>query len=289
MNALVQQSNIVAVQISQMADILGLGNVDPIELKNTLIATAFNNGDKEISDAQMASLLIVAGQYKLNPWTKEIYAFPDKNKGIIPVVGVDGWSRIINSSDNFDGMEFRYSENMLQMEGAKVTAPEWIECVIYRSDRKFPTVVREYLTECYRAPFKGKFGDVIGPWQSHPSRFLRHKATIQCARLAFGFVGIYDQDEAERINESGTTKTVQGFDETVVPDGYQDFENDHLPHLQNEAQFGMERLGVAHSALPRNTWSKHLWTTHSVALKKVAELADQALARQGETYDHSPA
>lgn len=82
------QNSIVTTQISQMADLLGLGNVDPIELKNTLIATAFNNGDKEISDAQMASLLIVAGQYKLNPWTKEIYAFPDKNKGIIPVVGV---------------------------------------------------------------------------------------------------------------------------------------------------------------------------------------------------------
>jgi hypothetical protein len=30
---------------------------------------------------------------------------------------------------------------------------------------------------------------------------LRHKAMIQCARLAFGFGGIYDQDEAERIAE----------------------------------------------------------------------------------------
>jgi hypothetical protein len=30
---------------------------------------------------------------------------------------------------------------------------------------------------------------------------LRHKAMIQCARLAFSFVGIYDQDEAERIVE----------------------------------------------------------------------------------------
>jgi len=28
---------------------------------------------------------------------------------------------------------------------------------------------------------------------------LRHKALIQAARLAFGFSGIYDQDEAERI------------------------------------------------------------------------------------------
>jgi len=30
---------------------------------------------------------------------------------------------------------------------------------------------------------------------------LRHKAMIQAARLAFGFVGIFDQDEAERITE----------------------------------------------------------------------------------------
>ena len=28
------------------------------------------------------------------------------------------------------------------------------------------------------------------------------KAMIQCARLAFGFAGIYDQDEAERIAET---------------------------------------------------------------------------------------
>ena len=31
---------------------------------------------------------------------------------------------------------------------------------------------------------------------------LRHKAMIQCARLAFGYGGIYDQDEAERIVEA---------------------------------------------------------------------------------------
>ncbi|EEW4602325.1 phage recombination protein Bet, partial [Escherichia coli] len=37
---------------------------------------------------------------------------------------------------------------------------------------------------------------------SHPKRMLRHKAMIQCARLAFGFAGIYDNDEAERIVEN---------------------------------------------------------------------------------------
>jgi hypothetical protein len=39
---------------------------------------------------------------------------------------------------------------------------------------------------------------------------LRHKAMIQCARIAFGYAGIYDQDEAERIAEVKTVDPVTG-------------------------------------------------------------------------------
>lgn len=172
------------------------------ELLATLKATAFKG---QVSDAQMQALLIVADQYGLNPWTKEIYAFPDKNNGIVPVVGVDGWARIINENPQFDGMEFRASEEMIQPEGCQNKAPVWMECVIYRKDRSRPIVVREYLDEVYRKPFKKDNGyQVDGPWQTHTKRFMRHKVMIQCSRLAFGYVGIYDQDEAERIIDSGT-------------------------------------------------------------------------------------
>lgn len=59
------------------------------------------------------------------------------------------------------------------------------------------------MDECRREPFKTREGrEITGPWQSHPKRMLRHKAMIQCARLAFGFAGIYDKDEAERIVEN---------------------------------------------------------------------------------------
>ncbi len=68
---------------------------------NTLKNTAFKGGN--VTDEQFTALLIVANQYGLNPWTKEIYAFPDKG-GIVPVVGVDGWARIINEHPQFDGM-----------------------------------------------------------------------------------------------------------------------------------------------------------------------------------------
>ncbi|WP_369686148.1 phage recombination protein Bet [Photobacterium leiognathi] len=186
-----------ASQKSLVGKIAEKFGVDQKKFWDTLKATAFKqrNGNAPTNE-QMMSLLIVADQYGLNPFTKEIYAFPDQQNGIIPVVGVDGWSRIINSNPQFDGMEFRYSDKMITLPCAK-EAPEWCECVIYRRDRSRPTIIREYLDEVYREPMgKGKFN---GPWQSHTKRFLRHKTTIQAARLAFGFVGIYDQDEADRI------------------------------------------------------------------------------------------
>lgn len=170
-------SNLVLSQTQNLATSLNMGAADAQELVAVLKATAFKG---QVSDAQMTALLVVANQYGLNPWTKEIYAFPDKNNGIVPVVGVDGWSRIINSHAQFDGMDF-------EQDGESCT------CSIYRKDRSRPVRVTEYMAECRRSN--------AGPWQSHPRRMLRHKAMIQCARLAFGFVGIYEQDEAERIIE----------------------------------------------------------------------------------------
>ncbi|UOO87458.1 phage recombination protein Bet [Neisseria arctica] len=172
---------------------------NPAELISTLKATVFKG---EATNEQFNALMIVAAQHALNPFTKEIYAFPDKSNGITPVVGVDGWASIINRHEKFDGMEFNYSSEMTQPEGAKSKAHEWVECVIYRKDRSHPIVAREYLDEVYRPPFKTKYGDVTGPWQSHTKRMHRHKAMIQAARLAFGFTGIYDEDEAERIKDA---------------------------------------------------------------------------------------
>ncbi|MFC1049695.1 recombinase RecT, partial [Pasteurella multocida] len=100
------------------------------------------------------------------------------------------WARIINDNPAFDGMEF-------DIDDEKCT------CRIYRKDRSRPTEVTEYMSECYR--------DITGPWKTHPKRMLRHKAMIQCARLAFGFTGIFDKDEAERIieDENGFSQSNQ--------------------------------------------------------------------------------
>jgi phage recombination protein Bet len=162
-------------------------SVEPNRLLDTLKATAFKG---QVSNEQMISLLIVADQYGLNPFTRELFAFPDKG-GIVPVVSVDGWARIINGHPQFDGIQFDY-----EGDGASLSCT----ATIHRKDRTHPVSVTEYLSECKRD---------TQPWKSHPRRMLRHKAMIQCARLAFGFAGVFDEDEAHTIRDMGAADEVR--------------------------------------------------------------------------------
>jgi phage recombination protein Bet len=173
----------VSPQLQAMADRYGL---NPSTLYNTLLKTVFPSG-KQVTAEQMAMFVVVAEKYGLNPFTREIYAFPNQGGGIVPIVSVDGWANIINSHPQCDGIEF---EDQVDGEGMLIA----ITARIYRKDRSHPTSVTEYMTECRRD---------TSTWGKWPARMLRHKALIQAARYAFGFAGIFDLDEAQRIAENG--------------------------------------------------------------------------------------
>ncbi|WP_394440144.1 RecT family recombinase [Sphingobium naphthae] len=165
--------------LALMASRLGVSEAN---LSNTLKSTVFKN----CSDAEFVALVIVANEYKLNPLTKEIYAFSAKGGGIVPLVSIDGWVKIMNDHPQFDGIEF----NDLPDAEGKLYG---IEAVIYRKDRSRPIRVTEYLDECKRN---------TDPWNKTPCRMLRHRALIQGARYAFGFSGIYADDETEVIQNA---------------------------------------------------------------------------------------
>jgi phage recombination protein Bet len=160
-------------------------NADPAKLLETLKATVFSSAR---SNEELQALVIVANSYNLNPLTKEIYAFPAKGGGIVPVISIDGWANLANSHPQMDGMDFEWQHDD---KGALISCT----CIIYRKDRSRPTRVTEYLSECKRS---------TDPWKME-HRMLRHKALCQCVRIAFGFSGVYDEDEAERIGERDVT------------------------------------------------------------------------------------
>lgn len=248
--------NILGNQLALMTENLNMKGVDEGNLYQTLKATVFKDAK---DDSQLATLMIVANQYGLNPFTKEIYAFPSRG-AVIPIVSVDGWTRIINDNPNCDGIQFSQDD-------------ESATCTIYRKDRSHPTVVTEYLSECKMS---------TDPWKKYPRRMLRHKALIQCARVAFGYSGIYDEDEAHRINGGNTTMMT---DVEPVDDGYMDFYNEQQPILLEAAKSGMSELMKAHKALnelDNKGGAKRLWAEISPALKEKAQEADMKAA---ETID----
>lgn len=157
----------------------------PGALYDTLKASVFRGAN----DTEFQALCLISKTYGLNPLLKEIYAFPSRG-GVVPMVGVDGYTAMMHRQPDFDGVEFGYSENTIAVGNVK-SAPEWVECRIYRKSCSRPTIVREYMDECWRN---------TEPWKTHPRRMLRHKALCQCVRTAFGFSGVYsDADEIEAV------------------------------------------------------------------------------------------
>ena len=151
----------------------------PKRFEETLRATVLG----QCSNEELAAFLIVCREYELNPLLKEIYAYPKKDGGIQPIVGVDGWAKMVSRHPQADGMSFedRFDNDMNLVS---------VTCRMFRKDRAHPIEATEYLKECKQNTI---------PWQKWPHRMLRHKAMIQAARYAFGFSNIIDPDEYDRF------------------------------------------------------------------------------------------
>ena len=72
------------------------------------------------------------------------------------------------------------------------------------------------------------------PWKRWPRRMLRHKAYIQGARIAFGFSGIYDEDEAQRIVEAQAVEVNNIKPEVEEPKSLS--EQEAAPRVEPEAE-----------------------------------------------------
>lgn len=200
-------------------------SVDPIKLMATLKATVFKNA----TDDELLALVVVANEYRLNPLTKEIYAFPAKGGGIVPVVSIDGWVSMVNDHPAMDGMEFEE-----HYDDGKLAA---ITCKLWRKDRSRPIQVTEHLSECKRP---------TDPWKME-HRMLRHKALMQCARYAFGFSGVTDEDEAADTPGMRDVTPVKGKASGVVIDPFAQADDTPKP-LAESAKARKEAAAAAEPA-----------------------------------------
>lgn len=170
--------------------------VEPNKLAKALKQTCFRQTDGEISSEELLALAVVANEYGLNPFLKEIYAFRNKNGAIMPLVSIDGWLKIMHRQPTFRGFEttFGPESSMLTEEAL----PQWCEVTIKKEGLDLPIKHREYLSEVFMD---------TGPWKKHPRRMLEHKTMIQTIRYAFGVSGISDEDAVREMDESFPVQT----------------------------------------------------------------------------------
>jgi len=247
-------------QLTTMSEQL---KIEPEELQKIIMNTVMP-AKVPVTNEQFLSFMAIANEYNLNPLSKEVYAFPAKDGGIQAVVSIDGWLKIINSHSQFDGMELH---EIFDEKGNIYS----VECKVYRKDRSHPTVIAEYLSECKRN---------TEPWKKE-IRMLRHKATIQAARYAFGLSGITDADDAEMavhgvdvgekdITPAKNSKIDALLNKKPAPEPQAEPETFHVeqsqPEEYDESQYHADALKLRSFDTLEELVTE--WATYSIAKKK---------------------
>jgi phage recombination protein Bet len=168
--------------LSALTEQLGMTDYEELYgiLKNTIMPKATNE--------EMAAFALVCSSYKLNPLTREVYAFPTKTGGIMPMIGIDGWLKIAHQHADYAGMNW--------VDGVDGDGDRWCECTVFlKSTPDHPVTIREYLSECKQN---------TPVWAQRPKRMLRHRATIQAIRYALGISGVSDSDDYEEQGLGGS-------------------------------------------------------------------------------------
>lgn len=177
-------SNALAV----IAQNTGASVEDITDVLRGMIVSAKNQHGAQATNAELAIVTGVCATYGLNPLVKECAAFVSGGK-LSVVVMVDGWYKLVNRRPEFDGVEF---DDKFDDKGNLAS----ITCRMFIKGRERPVCVTEYMSEC-----KDPKSSV---WTKWPARMLRHKAYIQCARMAFGISEVIDDDEASRITANSS-------------------------------------------------------------------------------------
>ena len=184
-------SNLIKSEVVSLTKSLNL-SVDPEEFYSIMAAQCF--GGKTPTNGQLASFLALANQYKLNPLTKEIYAFPSGG-AIQPIIGIDGWIKIAHSSGDLRGIKHEVITN----EQGEVIA---VKCIIARDGWEFYTETVEYMSENRRN---------TQTWKQFPVRMLKHRATAQAIRMAFNVNAMIEDEYEQMLSDQA------GFDDVESP------------------------------------------------------------------------
>lgn len=170
-------------------------HIDPKMLRSIIVSSVIHvgRGEDPPTSAEVFHVMSVMEAYRLDPWMKQLHAFRHKGK-LQVMVGYDGWVRLANRRDDYLGVEYEYSDEMIETsDGLGKRSWEWIKCTVHSRGR-LPTTVYCFLDEWY-VPQRAQYA---GPWQNQTRWRHRQKAFTLAVREHFG-IALYDETDREQM------------------------------------------------------------------------------------------
>ncbi len=100
-------------------------------------------GQPPLTDQELMVGMAIVARYELDPFAREIYVTRDKKGRLMTIIGVDGWIRILDRTEHYDGLEQIEEEDK---DGNLLS----VETTIYSKKRSHPARYKARMDEYMR-------------------------------------------------------------------------------------------------------------------------------------------
>lgn len=97
-------------------------------------------GQPPLTDQEMFAGLSIIARFGLDPIAREVYVTRDATGRLLTIVAIDGWIKILDRCEHYDGFDMELHEN----DEHEI---DWVECKIYSKLRSHPSIYRAYAHE----------------------------------------------------------------------------------------------------------------------------------------------
>lgn len=159
-----------------------------------------SKGKDPLTDQEMFVGLSMIARFELDPIAREIYVTRTKN-GLATIVGIDGWIKILDRTDHYDGFE---QELIRDEKTGNVTC-----CVttVYSTKRSHPARYDAFTEEYQRVS-----GFVA---QAMPIHMLRIFSLRHAARLFVPLGGVTTAEEADAMGRVGEANVKPSLSQVI--------------------------------------------------------------------------
>jgi len=134
---------------------------------------------RDCTETEFKLLIQLAKTYRLDPFSRQIWAVKYGNNPAQIFCGRDGYLAIAHRSGQFDGMESGTRKDGDELVG-------WSK--VYRRDMSHPFEVEVYASE---------YSTGKNLWRDKPRTMIQKVAEAQCLRRAFSISGLYSPEEID--------------------------------------------------------------------------------------------